>query len=76
MAKEVQCPDMPRSVHFGFRKDDKLPQGFDNLTIGQEVTLTVTGKVASLSQDSYGSGFSIENFSVKIAKKSDLRWRG
>jgi len=67
-AKSLDVPAMPSSVHFSFGKKN-LPKGFENLTVGQQVTLSVTGKVTSLNQDHYGAGFSLEDFSVTIQKK-------
>lgn len=73
MAMAVMPP--PHRVHFSFDKG-KLPNGFDKLTMGKEITLTVKGKVASLSQDDYACGFSLENFTVKLPENPDLRRLG
>ena len=59
---------MPRSVHFSFSEKSQTPKGFNDLTMGQEVTLIVKGKVSSLNSDQYGCGFSLEGFTVKIDK--------
>lgn len=63
----------PPTVHFSFRKGDKPPKGFDELSVGKEVSVTVKGKVASVNQDSYGSGFSLENFTLSFPKPPNLR---
>ena len=69
----VMVDTPPPTVRFSMGKSTK---GLDALNVGQEVTVTVKGKVSSVNQDRYGSGFALENFTVTFPKKSDLRRLG
>ena len=64
-------PDMPKmapTVHFNFDKDFKAPSTFGNLTIGAQVTVTVTGKVQSLSVSENSQSIMIEMKKVDLAR--------
>lgn len=68
MAKGSQVVDMPSpkpEVNFYFGKSNPI-QGVDKLTINQEVTLIVKGKVSRISQSDYESSLSVKDISVKI----------
>lgn len=67
--------DWQRRVSFDFGKSGlKEPKGFDDLTVDEEVSVLVTGKVTSLRRDTDSCNFSMNMDSIKlqIEEKNDL----
>mgnify|MGYP006959932423 CR=1 FL=1 len=63
-------PERPRpSVSFYFTKGEKPgpPKNFSDMKIGQEVVVSVTGKVRSLRVDEDTSSFDVFMEEVKVA---------
>ncbi len=74
MAKGSKAPeisdDWRRRVSFDFGKEGmKEPEGFADLTVDQEVTVLVTGKVSSINKSRDGSGFSLTMSGLKLQAK-------
>lgn len=68
-AKVMVSPDSPKpSVSFYFAKGEKpdIPANFSDMKIGQEVVVSVTGKVRSLRVDEDTSSFDVFMEKVKI----------
>ena len=64
--------DWNRRVIFDFGKGGlKEPKGFSDLTVDQEVTVLVTGKVNSIRLDKESSNFSLLMDSIKLQIKKD-----
>lgn len=64
-----------RKVSFDFGKGGlEAPEGFKEMSIGDEVTVLVTGKVKSLNQSEDTSSFSLqmENIELQLGKKDGL----
>jgi hypothetical protein len=57
-----------RYVDFNFGGEGGLPvpEGFGNLTVNDEVSVLVTGKVRSIRQDKASSGFSLTMSSLQL----------
>ena len=69
--KAHTMPDMPKmepTVYFNFDKDFKAPAAFASLTIGAQVTATITGKVQSLSISENSQSLTLEMKKVDLAK--------
>lgn len=72
----------PRSeADLRFESDAKVqPQGFNNLEIDQDVTITITGKVKSLSSYAYREGDGSKSLSVELKScsigKGDVKKTG
>jgi len=64
---EQAKPERP-SINFNWPADgkEKPPEILGNLSLGDKVTVTVTGMVKSISLDSWSSSFSITKDSVAI----------
>lgn len=63
------APDRPKpSVSFYFTKGEKpgSPKNFSDLKIGQEVVVSVVGKVRSLRIDEVSSSFGVSIEDVKV----------
>lgn len=75
MAKNSLGPATPEpSLHFDFGKDKgKLPKGFEDLQMGQDVELTVRGKISGLNQDEWGRSLRVKQFTVIIEQKGKKR---
>ena len=64
--------DYNRRVNFDFGRGGlKEPKGFSDLTVGQEVTVLVTGKVNSIRLDQDSSNFGLIMDSIKLQIKKD-----
>lgn len=64
--------DWNRRVNFDFGQGGlKEPKGFSDLTVDQEVTVLVTGKVNSIRLDRDSSNFSLVMDSIKLQIKKD-----
>lgn len=81
MAKTKGAPapeivdDWNRRVNFDFGKGGlKEPKGFSDLTVDQEVTVLVTGKVNSIRLDKDSSNFSLlmDSIKLQVEKKGGL----
>lgn len=76
MAKKSSAPSVNeydkewrRRVSFDFGKGGlEPPDGFTGLSIGDEVTVLVTGKVKSLSQNEDTSNFSLQMEKTELQK--------
>ena len=67
--------DWNRRVNFDFGKGGlKEPKGFSELTVNEEVTVLVTGKVTSIRVDADSSNFGLrmESLKLEIIEKDDL----
>jgi hypothetical protein len=67
--------DWNRRVNFDFGKGGlKEPKGFKELTVDEEVSVVVTGKVTSIRVDSDSSifGLRLDSIKLKIIEKDDL----
>lgn len=64
----IEKKPKPRSeADLRFESDAKVqPQGFNNLEIDQEITITITGKVKSLSSYAYREGDGSKSLSVEL----------
>jgi hypothetical protein len=78
-SSKAQAPevvdDWNRRVNFDFGKGGlKEPNGFKELTVDEEVTVVVTGKVTSIRVDSDSSNFGMrmDSIKLKIIEKDDL----
>jgi len=60
----AEQPKMGATVSFNFDKDFKAPAGFGYLTIGAQITATVSGKVKTLD----GNFITIEMEKMDLAK--------
>lgn len=62
----VEAPERPKMVSFEF-PHGKPPEGFNNLSVGDKVTVTVTGTVTRLSQEKdWGANLSMEISKVSL----------
>lgn len=63
------CEVAKPSVYFNFSKGRKpnVPENFNDLKIGQEVVVSVVGKVQSLRVDEDSSSFNVTLEKVKVA---------
>lgn len=64
---EVEAPERPRTLSLDFPRG-KRPDGFDELTIGGDQTVTVTGKITRLTQEK-GWGASLAMDISKVTLK-------
>lgn len=69
LKQPVELPISKPSVSFYFSKDSgmKTPENFDELKLDKKVTVTVTGKITSLSLEMGRSSISLEIDEVDIA---------
>jgi hypothetical protein len=67
VAESPAMDDWRRRVDFSFGKDSlKEPAGLRELTVGETVTVLVTGKVKTLRLDEEGSGLCISMDKIDI----------
>lgn len=76
MAKTKGSPlvdeDWRRSVSFSFDNDKfKAPAGFSDLSIDDEITVVVRGKVTRLSASSDSSGLELRMENVELVGKQE-----
>ena len=70
MGKITDSPDMPKPrATADLRFDNKAkikPQGFNDFSVNDVVTVTITGKIKSVSEYQYEDGGGDKNLSVRM----------